>query len=183
MIRHTLLPDSEIRLLRREYRIRLLIIALFFISCATVIGILALFPAFMSSYLNRDEDMSYIKELEKNRQANGVMDKEKELIKSQNLAKRIIEDKDSVIYSEIIQKIILRRTKNIQINSFELSYAVGTSTPVEVIIQGKAMTREALMTFKKGLEGDIAFSKVELPVSDLAKNKDISFALRLIAGI
>jgi hypothetical protein len=50
---------------------------------------------------------------------------------------------------------------------------------VTVVLQGKALTREGLIAFKKNLEQDKRFSGVELPISDLAKSKDIPFALRL----
>jgi hypothetical protein len=56
--------------------------------------------------------------------------------------------------------------------------AVGTST-VEVVIRGTADTRDALVLFKRRLEQDPLISSVELPVSDLAKSKDITFALKL----
>ena len=180
MIQHTLLPDNEIKALRNEYRIRLAIILLFFISCSIVIGMFVLFPSFIRSYSGQDEAVRRANELEKNRQANGIEDIKKNLAQSQFVAEKIINNRDNVFYSDIIQNIISHKSKEILIDSFGLSSVVGTSTPVEVIVQGKALTRESLVTFKKNLEKDSSSLKVELPVSDLTKSKNTSFALRLI---
>jgi len=48
-----------------------------------------------------------------------------------------------------------------------------------IAVQGTADTREHLVAFSKGLQGEPAFSKVDLPVSSLAKGKDISFTIRI----
>ena len=47
-----------------------------------------------------------------------------------------------------------------------------------MVVQGIAPTREALVSYKNRLEGLTIGNKVELPISELAKSKDIRFSLR-----
>ena len=44
-------------------------------------------------------------------------------------------------------------------------------------ISGIATNREVLLSFGKALEYDISFSKVDLPISNFVKGKNISFRL------
>jgi uncharacterized phage-associated protein len=124
--------------------------------------------------------MNRREELQKNRKESGADKIEEDLIQSQNIAERIVAHEDQTTHSNIIQNIISHRSKNVTLSSIDISHASGTSTPWAVIVQGKSATREALLDFQKSLEGDQLFSQVELPLSDLAKSKNISFGIRIV---
>ena len=47
-------------------------------------------------------------------------------------------------------------------------------------ISGVADSREDLLVFSVNLERDVLFDDVELPVSNLAKDKDIKFTLTIV---
>lgn len=178
MIHYTLLPDEEIKTLEREYRTRFLIIALFFISCGVVLGLISLIPSFFLSYVQKNEVSQRAEQIRQSRKASGIDEIEKELVRSQAIAEQITTDEDGIAYSNSIQKIISHRSQQILLSSFEISHVLGTTTPYEAVMQGKALTREALLQFKKELESDTSFSKVDLPLSDLAKSKNINFTLK-----
>ncbi|HEY4494767.1 MAG TPA: hypothetical protein VJC02_01545 [Candidatus Paceibacterota bacterium] len=179
MIHYTLLPENEMKSLRHEYRIRLIILALFFICSIVVVGILILIPSYVISDVQEKGALNRVKELKSSQEASGVAEIEKNLALVENITKRIIANDNNISYSSLIEDVISHKTKEVKINSFSVSKATGTSTPVEIIVQGKASTRDSLVIFKNNIESDKQFSKVELPVSDLAKSKDIGFALRL----
>lgn len=178
MIHYMLLPKEEMKLLRKEYRLRLCIIALFFISCAVVVGIIALVPAYLEAQQKMAEAQSRLAAYEKSEVASGANQIEKELIQTQVLAEKILAEENNVIASEIIQKIVSHRSNSISLFSFQFSREAGTSTPTSVVVQGRAATRENLLAFKKALESDKTFSAVDLPLSDLAKSRNISFTVR-----
>jgi hypothetical protein len=50
-----------------------------------------------------------------------------------------------------------------------------------VNITGVATSRDVLLGFQKALAKDPHFSKVDLPISDLAKTKDIRFNITAVA--
>ena len=179
MIHYTLLPEDEMKRLRREYRMRFFIVLLFFISCALFIGIVSLLPSYILSTNKENRALAQAQEVQKKREASGADQVEKDLVKAQTIARKILAENTSFYYSDIIQHILSHRSNKITVTSFEASRDTGTSTPVRVIIQGKAVSREGLTTFKSVLERDSFFTQVELPVSDLAKSKDISFSMRL----
>ncbi len=166
--------------LRKEYRIRLFIITSFFFSIVFMFGIIALIPSYVSTQLQEKESVGRKEELQKNRKASGADEIEKDLLQSQAIASRIVAHEDSTTHSNIIQSIISYRSRQITLLSFEVARATGTSTPWTVIIQGKSASREALLEFKKGLENSALFSQVELPLSDLAKSKNIGFSIRVV---
>ncbi len=180
MIHYTLLPEIERRLLKREYRIRLFIFFLFFISCAILIGVFSLIPAYILSFSQEKDILKSLEYLQKNRKENGMEVIIKELKESDDIIKKLNENNKENIFSQIIYKIISHKNSGIYISSFQFPIPDNESTSTQTaIIQGRASSRESLISFKGRLESDTSISKVELPVSDLAKSKDISFSVRV----
>lgn len=180
MIHYTLLPEPEIRKLRREYRVRVFIILLLFVSCAILIGSLSLLPSYFLSDDQGAKAAKSAEELQKGREERGIDQVEKELARNQVILKQLGLEKSKIVFSDLIQTVGKYRSPQILISAFELSslQTKGTTT-LTVVLQGKALTRDSLIEFKKNLEQDKRFSGVELPISDLAKSKDIPFALKL----
>jgi hypothetical protein len=179
MIHYTLLPKKEMKTLQREYWIRLLVVSIFFISCAVVLGIITLIPSYVYTQVQERQALLHKDELLKSRKESGADQVEKSLVESQTIAQKIIEDSDMVAYSDIVQKIISHRSNQILLSGFGLSHGEGTSTPTQIVVQGGAVTREALLNFKKGLDNDTSFTHIDLPLSDLAKSKNITFTVQM----
>jgi hypothetical protein len=180
MIHYTLLPEKEIKKLRREYRIRLTIFLLFFMSCSVFVGIISLMPAYIYSYTQEKEALDKLEELQAKRKSDTIGPIKKELSDNTIVINKIKNINDSVIYSNIVSKIISQKPSGVSIKSFDMQAAGGSATStVTVAIQGKALTRESLVAFKDRLTKDPLITKVELPVSDLAKSRDISYSIKV----
>lgn len=180
MIHYTLLPEKEIKILKREYRTRLVIFMLFFMSYAVLVGIISLAPAYILSYNREKEVLSRLEELKKDRQDNGQNTMLNELASSTSIINKIKERKDSVIFSTIISQIIDYKPVGVTIKSFDINLSGDEkSSIITMVIQGKALTRESLVSFKNKLSTDPMITNVELPVSDLAKSKDISYSIKI----
>lgn len=180
MIHYTLLPEKEMRSLKREYRTRVFIILLFFISCGIIIGIISLFPAFILSYSQGKDSIEKIETIHKNRESRGIDLISKELSDNYQMIKKLKSENGIAKVSDIIFEISKLRPNQISLNSFQIDKTKETATSsISVIIQGKAMARESLIIFKKNLESDKRIIKVELPISDLAKSKNVPFSVRL----
>ena len=180
MIHYTLLPEKEIKKLKKEYRTRLVIFLLFFMSCSVFVGIISLAPAYIFSYTQEKEVLDRLAELQIKRQTDVVGSIKKELTDVTTIINKIKTGSDSVIYSNIVSKIISQKPSGVSIKSFDMQ-ATGESATSTIIavIQGKAITRESLVAFKDRLTKDPLISKVELPVSDLAKSRDISYSIKV----
>lgn len=184
MIHYTLLPEKEIKSLKKEYRTRLFIVLLFFISYAILAGIVSLIPSYVFSYNQEKEALKNLQVLQADRHERGTDTIIKDLSDAQELIKKLKKHEDTVEFSQTISEVIAHKTPEIFLQSFQISQPVDTaSSSLSVIIQGKSSTREALIAFKKSLEQNPLISKIDLPVSDLAKSKDISFSLNLTIQI
>lgn len=179
MIHYTLLPEKELRALKREYRIRAVIFFLFFLSCSIFLGIISLLPAYIYSYSQEKDSIASLNSLKSKRTNSEVENVSKELEQTSLMVSRLKGKKDQVIYSSIINEIVKNKNSGLTINSFNFSSQSNATSSISTIIQGKAGTRESLIQFKNKLESDPNISDVELPVSDLAKSKNISYSIKL----
>ncbi len=67
----------------------------------------------------------------------------------------------------------------IAITGLSLKRAGTTAAQGSISLSGTARTRDALVNFSKALSSDASFKNVSLPVSALAKSKDIPFTLSI----
>lgn len=74
----------------------------------------------------------------------------------------------------VVEKIARARNAGISVTSVSIKRG---SEKGAVTVAGKASTREALVSFSKRLQGEPSFSSVNLPVSSLAKARDIAFSI------
>lgn len=183
MIHYTLLPEKEMRRLRREYRVRVFIFLLFFISCAITVGIGFLIPSYILSYNQEKESIKKIESIQKDREVSGIDNILKELSNSSDLLKKLKVDENPVIFSDIIKIVLNYKSGGVSIQAIQITKNTEASSTVEMILQGKATTRERVLEFKKKLEQDERIVKVELPISDLAKSKDLVFSIRITLNI
>lgn len=70
-------------------------------------------------------------------------------------------------------------SKNSSIHLTQFTYAAVNKTDTTISIQGVSATREALISFSKTLQDSKMFKTVDLPISNLAKDKDIVFSMTL----
>lgn len=137
----------------------------------------------MAAYSPETWEFAKTEEVQINKQVVSTADMRKELAVSQQMIQKIsASENGNIDYSGLIQNILSYRSEQIFINSMEISRSAGTSTSAEVLIIGKADSRESLIDFKKSLEVEKTFRNIDLPVSDLAKSKDIKFSLRVTAA-
>ncbi len=181
MIHYTLLPSQELKLLKKEYRIRVTIYMMFFLSFVILLGICALLPAYIYSYSQERALLARLGEIQKSRASRGADEIKKELSDSTEMINRLKNHKSPIVYSNIITQMINHKTTGVGIKS--ISVAVenpqATTTSVVIVIQGVSISRESLIQYRDKLEADPLVKKVELPISDLAKSKNISYSLRI----
>ncbi len=173
---HTLLPLHERKILRREYRFRLVIVLCFLISVAGIVGTGSLFPAFVHAVLaERDAENSLIL-LTKDKKGSTVADVERNLNANKALLVSLTDSTHGQDFSFVVQTIVGLRGP-IRINSAMLA-KMGTSTAT-VTIGGIAPTRDSLLAFKSRLESIASGHKVSFPVSVLAKSTNIQFSIQI----
>jgi hypothetical protein len=177
MIHYTLLPEKEIESLKKEYRTRLFIVTSFFVSFGILAGLVSLIPSYVFSYSKEKEAVKNLQALQDSRRERGTDIVMTELNEAQSLISDLEGHKYNADFSRVITEIILRKNNQISLTSFQISQASATSSSLAIVVQGRSLTRDSLLSFKKNLEQNPLISKIDLPPSDLAKKENISFAL------
>ncbi len=175
-MQHTLLPPRERANLRREYRIRVVIIFCFLLSLAGLIGAATLFPSFIFALNEERDQIALLESLKEHKDESGVTALELDFQRDNALINALSVTSKVPRSSVTIQSIVGVR-KEVKLTS--LSVDSPTPESLIVIIQGIAPNRDTLLAFKTRLEELVPGGGVELPVSDLAKSKDLQFSMRI----
>ncbi len=173
-------PQYKIETMR-EYYMRLGIISIVFAIIIVVIAGVFLIPSFVTASLDERIKKEELVRLTTSR------DPELEKISTsiQSINKKLAVFKEpytpNTFSESILQKILGLNRKGITIHEF--FYAV-IETPKEGTVKnfslrGTALSREELLMFIDELEKTGLFQKVDVPISDLLKNDNISFNLDL----
>lgn len=175
-----LIPKQEKKKMLMDFYIRVL--SLFFVMLGTsfLFASVLLLPSYFVSYVEENFISSKLKiqESEPIPQPNqNTLATIKDLKFKLNLIENIKNNKN-IFSQRIINEILLEKTPNIKIT--EIFYQKDKNKGETINISGIAPNREVLLSFRRALEDNVAFSKVDLPVSNFVKGTDIKFNLSLI---
>lgn len=171
-----LLPEIFKEEIKSEYKLRRWIVAL---SLVLFLLVSFLVMAFSMWIISMDKEEDVTQQIEKQKEtltsqnANDILN----VINSTNKKLSIF---DKVMkYPEILpiyNTIISNKTPEISLRGF--SYLIG-QTETNVVVTGISGTREALVAFVKNLNDSGSFTSVDLPVSNLAKQKNLEFNISI----
>lgn len=179
-MRHSFLPTEDQRLLKKRYRLHASIVALFMLSVVGVIGIGLLFPAFVKVSFEERGQAEFLHDVADARANNGIGEMTRELqgdmILMRELSRTLQSERSSVLVKDVVSARASVKIQSITITDISTTSAI-------MVIQGTASTRESLVSFKTRLENMSIGNKVELPISELAKSRDIPFSLRFTRSL
>lgn len=172
----TLLPEQNKKSLFKEYRLRLFTVIFLFLTAFCLISTALLFPSYISLYFERGvlEDESARVGMEiKVKNEKGIV----ETLARINHTLAAVKPQQSGVLQ--VTKVILDKLPSgISIDRFV--YTRGEKADSSLSLQGVAETRSELITFSRELEKQPDFSKVDLPISNLAKQSDVPFTLTVL---
>jgi hypothetical protein len=99
-----------------------------------------------------------------------------ELVATNNRAKLLLENNATSAPSELITALKMSAGSNVSLNNFQ--FLKLDSTPM-MTVAGVAATRQDLATFRDKVTNDVRFSTVNLPISNLIKDKDLLFSMEI----
>ena len=162
--------------MRRDYFVRLLIVLCFLLSLSALIGAAALFPAYLSARNLEQSEQGTVSEINSSKEAQNRAAIDAKLRSDQAVVTRLLGNANNYRASGAVQTIVGERGA-VTLTSFAFT-ALGTSTAIAVL-QGQALTRDELLAFKARLLTAFPQSTVDLPLSELAKQKDIEFSMKI----
>jgi hypothetical protein len=174
---YTFLPHSERSSLNREYHVRVAIVLLFFMSVALIVGVGALFPAYIHASFEEKLHLRDMAALKLTSDGSSLSTVEKNLSSSTDLMSLLAVSTTQQNFSTAISDIASARG-NVKVSSFGVT-RVASST-LSIVIGGLAPTRSALLAFKARLDSLAPGISVTLPVSELARDTDIQFSIQIV---
>lgn len=181
-----LLPALKKNAIREEYRLRVFVVSLAVSSLVLILTISAVLPTYfftLSRYgaflaeSQSDETQSRISQMKEMETTVRETNKKIDLLKNGTLTPRV---------KDVFLAILESKTEGIAITGF--SYDIGgvvskkgkeESSPSNISIQGRSSDRATLLAFKDALSQRTRFSTVDLPVSSLVKDTNLSFSINI----
>ncbi len=182
-----LIPNEEKKKMEKDFLCRLAAFSLLMLGSSVLVGLFLLLPSYVLSSIQASSVADKIKLQEAE---NAFSESDMNTLQTvETLRKKIAvveeAEKNKNIFSRtVLDEILSRRTGGIKI--IGVYYKNEASTPAgkdgrgEIVnVAGTAADREALIRFRESLEAGAAFSKVELPISNLVRASNITFTLTL----
>jgi len=174
-----LIPNEEKKKKVQDFYFRAMVVCFFVLGSSVLIASVALLPAYFLSFIRS----GLVKEKLQTQTSEVLPEVDQEtdkLAKDLNLKLETIEKVQNKSYSiseKIIAPIIKDKMDSIKITRI---YSQNNGKGVVASITGTATSREELLLFRKALEANPAFKKVDLPVSNFVQGSNIKFFLNLI---
>lgn len=171
----TLLPERDMQTVMREYRLRLITVAVIFLLIATVLAGTLLSPSFVLTGSREKivaEKLDTVLATQKKLlvgDPDTLARDTKELIQLLSARTRV------PTVSSLVDRALYHRTAGIRITAINTTVSDSST----VILSGIASTRQSLSSFVKKLEADGEFSAVSVPVSNFAKSTNLEFSLSI----
>lgn len=183
-----LLPSSEKSAIRKEYHLRVFVVclaALSFVFAAMVFSFVPLYIFTLSRYgeflieSQSDEIQTRIFQVKEMELAVRDTNKKIDLLQGGTQTPRV---------KDVFLNILESKTAGISITglSYDSGGVVGkkgkeeTVSPITILIQGNSSDRSTLLAFKDALLQKKEFASVNLPISNLVKDTDLSFSINVI---
>lgn len=174
---YTFLPYTEQQGIKREYRLRVFIVFLFFLSIALIVGVSSLFPAYVYSVFAEKLHLDQVATFKKSVDSASIQSTQQQLNQSSGLMNALGEYAQQNIYYSTIESIVALRGA-VTISSFALDYTANPSV-MKISLAGVAPTRNDLLSFKTRLNSLGKKVVVDLPISALTHESNISFSIQV----
>ncbi len=172
-----LIPDILRENIKSDYKLRKYIVMLVFVVFLEVCFLVFLFPTWLVSS-HKDKQLTLIAEDASNSLSSGNVNSTTAEIKALNTKLAVLQS--ALDYPKIIpflDEILKDKTASISIN--KIVYTTDDSKNAIISLGGVSRTRDSLLAFVKILESSKLFKKVDLPISNFTKDRDLDFTLSI----
>lgn len=173
-----LIPNQEKKRKIKDFYFRLAVVFLTTLAFSLLFLSVAILPAYFLSAI--EKNLASGKLLLQEQESKTPAEEALSIAVSELDAKlRLVENAEQNKYpvsQKVIGAIMLRKMSDIKITKITYESSGGGK---KVSISGLAPSRERLLMFRRALENDTAWSKVELPIQNFIKGSNIQFYLSL----
>lgn len=174
-----LIPSEERKKKVKDFYFRLTATTFIVLGSSLLVSTASILPAYFLSSVKKNLSIS---KLETQKGTSVRSPGEGTLAVATDLDKKLsftekTQGKSYLLSEKIINQILQEKMPDIKIS--KITY-VNDPKGKGVNISGLAPSRERLLLFRRALEANSAFKKVDLPVSNFVKGTNITFSLNLI---
>jgi hypothetical protein len=172
------LPSNIKNKVRTEYHLRLLITVVVFIIFLQISFWALMFPSWLISL---EKEQNILLQSEKSNKVSLDLEIENMNPRIQEIntvLKMINSNLKYPLFGPLLDNILSKKTGDILIK--EVRYASSGENTGSILLSGTGATRESLVLFVKKLEESSFFEKVDLPISNFTKDKNINFSINMM---
>lgn len=170
-----LLTEEERKKVAHEYHSRRAAVIIVALVSILIVGIIGLLPSYILSSTRYKEALEWDRVVDNSSLKEDEAELQAWLAETNRRLTALSPKLDVDRPSDFIKKVLGQKVSGISITNFSWGKVSGKVT---LSVSGEASSRQALVAFKDRLSASGYFSDVTLPVSDLAKDKEISFQIK-----
>ena len=172
---YKLLTDEEKKIVAKAYAERRAVVMLSACIFILVVALIGLLPTYILTTWRQDEVVLRAKTMIELGQTGNDEGLQNWLSKVKRELQVLSPKFDTDRPSQFIKMVVDERVSGVRLNAFSW---VKVKNKVTLSISGVAVDRQALIAFEDDIQASRNFSGVTLPISDLARDKNISFQIK-----
>lgn len=172
-----IVPEQQKEVLKKEYEYRRAVVFCGLVIFILMVSLILLIPSYFLTNI-RAKEVSV--ELEKSKQALNEELPPEDVMKE--LAVAVHHANDLKPFTKPVSVYDLMRifeSKPAAITITQIAFTDRTSGQPQISLSGRAQDRESLTAFGRALESRVEFARVDLPVSNFAKESNIDFSMNI----
>ncbi|MFA6338604.1 MAG: PilN domain-containing protein [Candidatus Paceibacterota bacterium] len=172
-----LLPNSQKVILNKEYTLRFIVVVFMFMFATFLIATFLLIPSYRLLTTTEDVILESKNMILRSSSEKSNKNISLAISETKGLLTLLTSESENIKSTEVFEKILSSRPTGIRINTISFEEQKGGSSLV--LINGISDNRSDLINFSQTLRKESGFSSVDLPISNLAKDKDIVFSITI----
>ena len=175
-----LLTEEERQLVQHEYLVRRFIVMLWALIIVLLVGIVGFLPSYILSNARQSEVLVRMESISKVKREGDEVSLKTWFSKMTSRLRVLSPALDTDRPSDFVHAVLEQKIPGMRITDFSWIRESRDNEKEKVVlsINGLASDRQTLLAFKDHINTSGVFSEVILPISDLAKDKDIAFQLK-----
>ncbi len=171
-----LIPPSAKKQVRKEYWVRVFSVWMMLVASSFVIVAFLHMPTYV---LIKSQLAVFANEFtEASVQNEAFKEAEATVVQSNQIATLLASDEKVTLFTTLIEVLETLAGSKVTINSFIFQRDNNTISPIT--ISGQAYSRQSLVAFSEAIKTNKLFESAEIPLSNLAKDRDIPFTISVI---
>lgn len=170
-----LIPPSAQVQVTKEYWIRVVSVWLFLVGTAIFLVTILNIPSYVLVHNQLDTYLLEFTNAATNKDSFTAA--EASIVRTNTIAMLLAKPQDGISFTEVVSE--LEKSKSTGIIIFDFAITKVKDVIATITITGQADSRESLSLFRDTLDANPSFGKVTLPLSSLAKDKEIPFTITI----